>query len=224
MSAGNGAREVLALGGVEKTYRRGPERVWVLRGVSLSFHRGEVVCITGPSGSGKTTLLNVCAGWEKADAGVVSWRRDSGTSTLALRWEAMSIVPQDLGLAEELTVRENVELAWIISRPGDAALEERAKDLMGSLHLDGLENRLPHETSRGQQQRAAIARALILGPELLLADEPTAHQDVDSATTIMRVLRQTAERGTCCVIVTNDSELARHADRRISIQEGRVSS
>jgi ABC-type lipoprotein export system ATPase subunit len=222
MPAGNDAREVLALEGVEMMYRRGPERVLALRGISMSFHRGEVVSITGPSGSGKTTLLNVCAGWEGADAGTVSWHGEPHTSTMDLGWGAMAIVPQDLGLTEELTIRENIKLPWIISRPHDAGLEERAEGLVRTLHLDGLENRLPHEASRGQQQRAAIARALILEPELVLADEPTAHQDADSAAAILRTFRSAAERGSCCVIATNDPELARHANRRISIHQGRT--
>jgi putative ABC transport system ATP-binding protein len=222
MSVGNGAREVLALEGVQKTYLRGPERVWALRGISLSLQAGEIVCIIGPSGSGKTTLLNVCAGWEGADAGAVLWHGEPHTSTLGLGWGAMSIVPQDIGLTDELTIRENIELPWIISRGLDGGLDERAEGLMRALHLDGLENRLPHETSRGQQQRVSIARALILEPELLLADEPTAHQDGDSAATVLRVLRASAASGSCCVIATNDPEVARRADRRISIHQGRA--
>jgi ABC-type lipoprotein export system ATPase subunit len=222
MNTATRGRELLTVDAVEKIYRRGPELVRALKTISLSLLQGEVVCITGPSGSGKTTLLNICAGWEVPDAGIVTWTESPDTSPDNLAWDALAIVPQDLGLTEELTIRENVELPWIISRPHDARLAQRADRLMRSLHLDGLANRLPFETSRGQQQRAAIARALILEPRLLLADEPSAHQDEASAAAIFQALRAAAVQGTCCAVATNDPAMARYADRKVSLLDGSI--
>lgn len=203
---------------VSKSYRRGPEQVHALREVTFSLGPGEVVALFGPSGSGKSTLLNVLAGWEAPDSGEVLWGVE-GPAPAARSWMDVAILPQTLGLLEELSVRENVELPVRLgSRNGGYA--RRVDGFLSFLGLDGLADRTPNEVSIGEQQRTALARALVLGPKLLLADEPTGHQDEGWAKSVFRLLRMVAQRGTTCLIATHNDEAVRIADRVLSIRDG----
>ena len=205
---------VLSLIGVRKTYGHGDDAVHALRDVSLQAKAGEVVGLVGRSGSGKTTLLNIAAGWEHPDTGQVV---GPGRS-----WSDIAVLPQRLGLMEELSAKENVEY------PARSAgvLHERRElidDLLDTLGLSALAARYPRETSLGEQQRTALARALVLGPRLLIADEPTGHQDAGWATRIMWILREAAGAGSCCVIATHDRALTDHLDRGFAMSDGRIS-
>jgi ABC-type lipoprotein export system ATPase subunit len=203
---------------VHKTYRRGSEEVHALRGVSMTLHPGEVVVLMGPSGSGKSTLLNVLCGWERPERGEVVWMSDpSGPSPDLLLWNQIAIVPQNLGLMEELSVRENVSLPI---RLGGTGSMEDVDDLLSAFGLDHLANRSPWEISLGEQQRTALARALVLAPRLLLADEPTGHQDEAFARRVLRVMRAATEIGTTCLIASHNEEALRIADRVLSIRDG----
>jgi ABC-type lipoprotein export system ATPase subunit len=205
---------------VHKSYRRGSEEVHALRGVSLSLFPGEVVVLIGPSGSGKTTLLNVLCGWERPEQGEVLWNGTPATGSLdAVPWSELAVVPQNLGLMEELSVRENVLLPV---RLGGAGSEEDVDDLLQAFGLDHLGARAPWEVSLGEQQRVALARALVLGPTLLLADEPTAHQDEGYAKTVYRVLQGATGLGTTCLIASHNREALRAADRVLAIRDGVV--
>ncbi|HTR71038.1 MAG TPA: ATP-binding cassette domain-containing protein [Mycobacteriales bacterium] len=158
---------------VSRTYRDGAEDVAALRNVEFELQASELVALVGPSGSGKTTLLNLLCGWEPHDAGELEWR--AGTGDLHDRpWHEVALVPQALGLLEDLTIRENVMLPARLSGVDRAAVFDR---LVAALGLERILDRRARETSLGEQQRSAIARALLLEPTLLLADEPTAHQD-----------------------------------------------
>jgi putative ABC transport system ATP-binding protein len=217
---------VLLLQGVSKSFRRGPEEVHALRDVSLSLGTGEVVALLGPSGSGKSTLLNVLAGWEEPDAGLVVWRSGGDDSPIGDRpWSDVAILPQTLGLFEELSVRENVELPLRL-RPALAGGRGRATDRVDGLltlfGLDHLAERLPGEVSIGEQQRSALARALVVAPRLLLADEPTGHQDESWARVVFRTLRLVARKGTTCLIATHNQDAVTIADRVLSIRDGAV--
>ena len=171
------ANTVVDARGLEKSYLRGDERVHALREVALVLHPGELVALVGPSGSGKSTLLNVLCGWEKPDGGSMRWTVElAGTSPDRLPWGRLAIIPQALGLLDDLTVAENILLpARLTGRL--AELRPRADELMESLGIAHLAARYPKQTSLGEQQRCAASRALLLSPTLLLADEPTAHQD-----------------------------------------------
>ncbi|HEX9410169.1 MAG TPA: ABC transporter ATP-binding protein [Actinomycetota bacterium] len=204
-----------------KTYRRGPEQVHALRGVSFSLQPGEVVALFGPSGSGKSTLLNLLAGWEAPDAGSVLWAGSAVRPLAARPWRDVAILPQTLGLLEELSVRENIELPIRLGR-GDGRYARRVNGFLSFLGLEALADRTPNEVSIGEQQRTALARALILGPRLLLADEPTGHQDEGWAKAVFRLLRMVAKRGTTCLIATHNQEAARIADRVLSIRDGQI--
>ena len=208
---------VVAAVGLRKSYRRGPEEVRALRGVSLTLRAGEVVALVGPSGSGKTTLLNVVCGWERVDAGRLDWPSGGG----GRGWDELAVVPQDLGLIDELTVAENVELPlWLRGRLQAGKLEAAA--LLERLGLAGNAGRLPAEVSLGERQRVALARAMVTGPRLLLADEPTGHQDADWARAVFEAVRWLSGRGSCCLVATHSQEFLARVDRVLTIRDGHL--
>jgi ABC-type lipoprotein export system ATPase subunit len=208
---------VVAAVGLRKSYRRGPEEVRALRDVSLTLRAGEVVALVGPSGSGKTTLLNVVCGWERADAGRLDWADASGDRA----WDELAVVPQDLGLIDELTVAENVALPlWLTGRLEAGQAEATA--LLERLGLAGNAGRVPAEVSLGERQRVALARALVTGPRLLLADEPTGHQDADWARAVFEAVRRLAGRGSCCLVATHSQEFLARVDRVLTIRDGEL--
>ena len=206
---------------LRKSYRRGPEEVHALAGADLTLRVGEVVALMGPSGSGKTTLLNVLCGWQHAESGTMSWPGSSMPDAAAERrpWRDIAIVPQDLGLLEELSVQENVELPMrLAGEPGSHS--GRVDQLLEVFGLEAYADRQPGELSLGEQQRVALSRALILLPRLLLADEPTGHQDAGWARTIFRGFRWAASRGTTSLIATHSREFLRFVDRVVLIRDG----
>lgn len=211
---------VIEMRAVTKTYRRGPEEVKAVVEASLALVAGEIVSLVGPSGSGKTTLLNLVCGWEEADSGDFVWKNEPRPSLRDLAWDELAIVPQSLGLVEELTVQENIELP---GRFGTKPLMGvRVGQLIADLGLAEVADRLPAEISLGEQQRSSLARALVGSPALLLADEPTGHQDSVWARGVMRALRAAAEEGTACLIATHNPEILRYVDRIIGIRDGVV--
>ena len=228
-SRGPGPTVVEVLG-VAKSYRRGSEEVHALRQVSLTLRAHEVVALVGPSGSGKTILLNLLCGWEAPDAGEILWSDGRPAALADRQWSEVAIVPQSLGLMEDLTIRENVELPARLRR-GEQAVgkdagkgKDRATRLLRGLGLDALADRDPREASMGEQQRAALARALALSPRVLLADEPTGHQDADWARGVFRAIRFAAGEGSACLVATHNWEAVVFADRVLAIRDGRVHS
>jgi putative ABC transport system ATP-binding protein len=214
---------LLSATGVHKSYRRGSETVHALAGVDIVLHPGELVALTGRSGSGKSTLLNVLAGWEAPDSGSVSWEGEGESSARRdLPWGVLAVLPQNLGLIEELSVRGNVELPARLA-PGRAD-DDRVDQLLDHFGLRALAGRVPAETSLGEQQRTALARALVLQPDLLLIDEPTGHQDAAWATRVIAALNVAAGEGTCCLVATHSDEVASFASRVVRIEDGRIVS
>ena len=207
---------------LRKSYRRGPEEVHALAGVTFALHVGEVVALVGPSGSGKTTLLNVICGWEHPDRGDVAWTGDGRVRPERRPWSDLAIVPQDLGLLEELSVLENVELPLRLGRRLDDAGRARATALLEEFGLVAYSERQPGEISLGEQQRVALARAMVVGPRLLLADEPTGHQDEGWAREVFRAFREVAAAGTTCLVATHSQEFLKHVDRVLAIRDGRI--
>ena len=209
---------VLDVVDVSKSYCRGDEVVHALDRVSLTLGSGELVGLVGRSGSGKTTLLNVVAGWEHPDSGTI----DRGGSTDAVPgWNELAVVPQKLGLFDELTVRENLEYpARLTGHLGE--LGGRIDELMENLAIAHLAERYPKETSLGEQQRAAVARALVLSPRLVLADEPTGHQDAVSERRVLDAFGRAAADGASCLIATHNVALAPRLDRVLEMADGRL--
>jgi len=208
---------VLSGDGLTKSYRRGDEVVHAVRDVTLAVASAELVMLSGRSGSGKSTLLHMLAGWEPADAGSIGYANGVEPPP----WRELAVVPQQLGLLEELTVRENVEyparLAGVLADLGDTA--DELMDRLGLLHLAG---RYPPEISVGEQQRTSLARALLLTPTMLLVDEPTGHQDAGWAAAVLDELRRTVGSGTGCLAATHDPLARRFADRELSMADGRL--
>jgi ABC-type lipoprotein export system ATPase subunit len=196
---------VLSAENLGKSYDGAP----ALLDATLELHEGELAVVAGRSGSGKSTLLMILGGWEEPDRGELRAGRS---------WEALAYVPQRFGLVPELTVRENVGLAARL-----AGVEGATAELLEALDLEELAERLPAETSIGQQQRAAIARALCLRPRVLLVDEPTSHQDAASAERVWEVLAEAADAGTACLVATHEPDALDRADARWQIEDGRLS-
>ena len=211
---------VLRLQDVSKSYKRGPETIHALQEISLEIFPGEMVALVGPSGSGKTTLLNVMSGWESPDSGTLERTADGNEDPLA--WANLGIVPQRLALLEELPAIENVELPLVLEGRLDAEGHSGARRLMEELGIYELRDRRPLQTSLGEQQRTAIARALVLDPPVVLADEPTGHQDSGHAATVMTALRTAATRGAAIVIATHDFGARNICDRTIEMADGRT--
>jgi putative ABC transport system ATP-binding protein len=206
--------------GLVKRYRRGTETVTALAGVDLQVLPGELVALAGPSGSGKSTLLALLCGWETADEGRLT-HPGTDRRPAALGWPELALVPQALGLVDDLDLADNVLLPARL-RGTLAAERPRAELLMSTFGLAHLADRLPPQTSLGEQQRAAVARALLLRPALLLADEPTAHQDRGHADGLLDAVSEAAREGSAVLVATHDEVAWARADRVLSMRDGVV--
>jgi putative ABC transport system ATP-binding protein len=204
---------------LHKSFRRGREEVHALRGVSIEVQPGEIVALLGRSGSGKTTLLNCLLGWERPDRGTVSV---PGVADVAdAGWATVAVVPQRFGLLEELTLADNVALAARLAGHGDS--RTAAIEALATLRLDALADRLPSEVSLGEQQRTALARALVVRPAFLVADEPTARLDDDLSVHVLATLREAhAASGTGVLIAGHDPVIVEAADRVVRLSDGLV--
>ncbi|RKS74125.1 putative ABC transport system ATP-binding protein [Motilibacter peucedani] len=207
---------VLSVRGVTKAYRRGRETVHALRGVDLEVAPGEVVVLLGRSGSGKTTLLNCVAGWEAPDSGAVEVLSTTGTP-----WQQVAVVPQRFGLLDELTLAENVALPARLA--GSPEPEAAARELLEELGLAVVLDRLPAEVSLGEAQRAALARALVVRPTLLLADEPTGRLDEALSVKVAALVRRRChEQGSAALLASHDALTAASADRVVRLHDGQL--
>lgn len=225
---------LLGANGLHKSYRKGNHVVPVLKGVDFEVHLGEFVAIVGQSGSGKSTLLHLLGTLDAPDAGEVHFEgkridnlRYSGRDEL--RNQCFGMIFQSYHLLPELSTLENVVMPLMISQRAlpywwnRRASMERAAHL---LELVGLGHRLTHkprELSGGEMQRAAIARALIANPRVLLADEPTGNLDQDTGAEILEILKTLNQRDHLTIVmVTHDNAIAAQADRVVRLVEGRV--
>ena len=204
--------------GLAKSYRRGREQVHALRGVDVQVAPGELVALLGRSGSGKSTLLNCLLGWERPDAGSVEL--PGGVAPATAPWTTVAVVPQQFGLLEELTVAGNVALPARLAGDGDP--QAAAADVLGALRLEHLADRLPAEVSLGEQQRTALARALVVRPAFVLADEPTGHLDEELTATVLDVLREACAGGTGVLVASHDPAVVASADRVLRLEDGRL--
>ncbi|MEZ5078238.1 MAG: ABC transporter ATP-binding protein [Solirubrobacterales bacterium] len=211
--------------GLERTFGAGATEVRALRGVDLAVAEGEMVAIMGPSGSGKSTLLHILGALDRPDAGSVSiegrrYDQLSDRELTALRGEVFGFVFQFFNLLPTLTAAENVLLPALVNgeRPGTVAA--RVDELIELVGLTDRASHLPTELSGGEQQRIAIARALLRDPNLVLADEPTGNLDSASGAAVMALLREVVDGGQTVVMVTHDPAAAALADRVVFIRDG----
>jgi putative ABC transport system ATP-binding protein len=189
----------------------------VVEAVSFSLESGQTGILLGRSGSGKSTLLMMIGGWLQPDGGKILVAGTALERTPS--WHTVAYLPQRFGLLPELTLRENVELPFRLAR---IPVPSEAARLLAELGLDEHAERLPRETSIGQQQRAALARAIAGRPTLLLADEPTSHQDTASADRVWAVLQTARSEGVTSLIATNDPVSATHGDQTWQISDGQL--
>jgi putative ABC transport system ATP-binding protein len=212
--------------GVVRRYR-GPNGVMAVRGASLALAPKDFVALMGPSGSGKTTFIGVLSGLDRPDEGTVAWKgRDlfgmSRDETFELRRSGMGIVFQSFGLLPTLSAAENVELPLRVA--GVALDEARDRSLLWLSRL-GLADRVDNRTfelSAGQQQRVAVARALIAEPEIVLADEPIAEVDTENADLILEALWEVIRRGGAVLAATHNPEALRYANRVVLFRDGQI--
>jgi ABC-type lipoprotein export system ATPase subunit len=215
---------VLEARGITKTVGRGRARRRVLDDATLAVDAGEVVAVLGRSGSGKSTLLHLLGGLDRPDAGDIvlagqTLTRQSGRALARTRLRHIGFVFQSFHLVEELSGTENVLLPARL--PGaPAGGRRRAQELIEELGLNPVADHLPHELSGGEQQRFAIARALVNDPELVLADEPTGNLDAENGAAVLALLRNLQDRAV--VLVTHEPDAAAIADRVLRLEQGRL--
>ena len=213
---------------VTKTYKLGRQKVEALRGVDVQVRQGEFIAITGSSGSGKSTLLQLIGGLDKPTSGTVKVDdhdvgRLSDRKLSIFRNQTIGFVFQFFYLQPFLSLQTNLEVPGMFRRTKRADRSARAKELAIAVGLDERLKHLPKELSGGQMQRAAIARALLNKPKILLADEPTGNLDSANGNAIIELF-ETIRRdfGTTVIVVTHDATIAKRADREIRMHDGMV--
>jgi len=215
---------IIELRNVWKIYKIGKENFPALKDASLKIKENEFVCIMGPSGSGKSTLLYLIGCLDKPSKGDVyvfgkNTKKLSEKELAEIRNKRIGFVFQTYYLFPNLTVLENVEIPMIL---GGRKNRKRALELLEKVGLKGKENKKPNELSGGEQQRVCIARALANDPDLILADEPTANLDIESAKNVLEILRNLWKEGKTIVIVTHDLRIAEYAERIVVLKDGRI--
>lgn len=221
---------VIDISRLSKTYRLGEVTVEALSDVSLLIGRGEFIAVMGASGSGKSTLMNILGCLDRPTKG--SYLLDgenvgtlSRDALAGIRRKKIGFVFQGFNLLSRMTALENIELPMIYEDTPSAARKERARAALKSVGLLDREHHLPSQISGGQQQRIAIARAIVNSPSLLLADEPTGNLDSATSIEVMEIFRELSEvRGITLVLVTHEPDIARFAKRIVRFRDGRIIS
>ncbi|WP_339179627.1 ABC transporter ATP-binding protein [Paenibacillus sp. FSL R5-0701] len=210
-----------------KTYNSGSEQYHAIRNVDLDIYEGEFTVIMGNSGSGKSTLLYMLSGLDQITAGEVYFRNQridvySEREMSDFRTRRIGYIYQSINLVPDLSIKENIALPGYIAGNKTKDIQSRAAELMNAMDIDGQRDRLPSQTSGGQQQRAAIARALINSPDIIFADEPTGSLNMEHGTAVLNILTDLNRKGQSVVMVTHDIKAACRADRLIYILDGKI--
>ncbi len=209
------------------TTRFGDRQVEALRQVTFSVEEGEYVAIMGESGSGKTTLLNILAALDRPTSGTVFLNGKNLTmikesELAAFRRNELGFVFQDFNLLDTFSIQDNIVLPLVLSGKMFLEMEERMLPIARKLGIQHLLDKFPYEISGGQQQRAAVARALITNPKLILADEPTGALDSKSTNQLLQLFSDINEEGQTIVMVTHSTRAASHAKRVLFMRDGEV--
>ena len=220
---------ILEVNGLKKVYttRFGGNKVEALKSVSFTVEQGEYVAIMGESGSGKTTLLNILAALDKPTNGVVildgrdlSKVKESALS--AFRRDNLGFVFQDFNLLDTFTLEDNIYLPLVLAGKHYAEMKQRLTPIAAQLGIEDILKKYPYEVSGGQKQRAAVARALITGPRLILADEPTGALDSKATDELLRLFSEINRNGQTILMVTHSVKADSHAGRVLCIKDGEV--
>lgn len=223
------SQPLIKLAGVTKSFQNGEVTARVLHGIDLEIYPGEFVAIMGQSGSGKSTLMNILGCLDKPTSGEYYFSGKNvatfGVDELAqLRREAFGFVFQSYNLLAGATACENVEMPATYSGMPPQARRDRATDLLSSLGLGARLDHRPNQLSGGQQQRVSIARALMNGGQIILADEPTGALDSNSGKEVMKLLKSLSEQGHTIILITHDKQVGSHAHRLIEISDGLITA
>ena len=227
---GTDSGPIVELRDVTRVYRQGDVDVHALRGITLTVHAGEFTALCGPSGSGKTTTLNLIGALDKPTSGRVTLEghdltRLSRPALARLRRDRIGFVFQSYNLIPVLTAYENAEIVLALQGVDPSTRRRRVLELLAAVGLAGMENRRPDELSGGQQQRVAIARAIAADPAVVLADEPTANVDSETAEMLLGIMqRLNREHGVTFIFSTHDARVMQHAHRIVRMVDGRVES
>jgi putative ABC transport system ATP-binding protein len=213
---------------VKKTYRQGKVEVNALNGVSLTIEKGAFVALAGPSGSGKTTMLNIIGGLDLADSGLImvdgnALDKMTQSELASLRLQKVGFVFQAYNLIPVLSAFENVEFVMLLQGVPSAERRELARAILDDVGLEGKYDRRPAELSGGEQQRVAVARAIVSNPSIVLADEPTANVDSKTGKGLLEMMRQMNEKKKATFIFsTHDKMVMDYARRLVLIRDGLV--
>jgi len=224
----NESAAIVVVEGVTKVYQQGRVEVHALRGLDLEVRSGELTALYGPSGSGKTTLLNLIGALDHPTSGrVLIEGRELGRlgrrELSHLRRDRIGFVFQAYNLIPVLTAYENAETVMALQGVDADARRRRIGELFAEMGLDGMEDRRPDELSGGQQQRVAIARAIAADPAVVLADEPTANVDSETADRLLGIMEKlNRDRGVTFIFSTHDPRVMERAHRLVRIVDGRV--
>jgi len=219
---------LIILKNLSREYTSGQRTVHALEGVSLEIARHEFVAISGPSGCGKSTLIHLLAGLDRPTAGEIvvdglALQTANDAALTDFRRHKVGLVFQFFNLLPTMNVRENVSLPLLLQGVSPKESDERAEELIELVGLRERADHFVHQLSGGEQQRTAIARALVHRPSLLIADEPTGNLDSHSASSVMQLLEKIGrEAMTTLIVVTHSDEVARAASRRIEMRDGKV--
>lgn len=220
---------ILQVQGLKKIYttRFGGNKVQALRNVNFSVEKGEYVAIMGESGSGKTTLLNILAALDKPTAGKILLENKDMSEIKEkdmsdFRRDNLGFVFQDFNLLDNFSLKDNIFLPLVLSGVDYKEMEKRIRPIAQKLRITELLEKYPYEVSGGQKQRAAVARALITNPELVLADEPTGALDSRATDGLLKLFSQINAEGQTVVMVTHSTKAASHANRILFIKDGEV--
>ncbi len=220
---------ILEVKNLKKVYttRFGSASVQALSNISFSVEKGEYVAIMGESGSGKTTLLNILAALDRPTSGEVlldgrALSAISEREISAFRRDNLGFVFQDFNLLDTFSIRDNIFLPLVLAKTPYKEMEQRLEPIAAKLGIADILNKYPYEVSGGQKQRAAIARALITRPRLILADEPTGALDSRATDSLLRLFEDINESGQTILMVTHSVKAASHAGRVLFLRDGEV--